>query len=123
MAARGTRKRARLNGSNDDNEVVGYGRKRDEEFWYDDGNIILVARDVEFRIYRGLLADHSPVFRDMFSFPVPPPESSSAADPTGDACPVVQLFDSPEDVRHILRFYMPRDDPRYRCSLPGPPQS
>ncbi|EIW56897.1 uncharacterized protein TRAVEDRAFT_49709 [Trametes versicolor FP-101664 SS1] len=47
----------------------------------------------------------------MFSFPVPPPESSAAADTTGSACPVVQLFDSPEDVRHILRFYMPRDDP------------
>ncbi|KAI0742447.1 hypothetical protein C8Q80DRAFT_1188462 [Daedaleopsis nitida] len=38
-------------------------RTRDGEFWYEDGSIILVARDVEFRIYyKGLLAIHSSIF-------------------------------------------------------------
>ncbi|KAH9856168.1 hypothetical protein C2E23DRAFT_882282 [Lenzites betulinus] len=86
---------------------------RDEEFWYSDGNIILVARNVEFRVYRGLLSDHSPVFKDMFSLPQPDDASSSALDASAagpDLCPVVHLFDSPEDLRHILRVYMPRTD-------------
>ncbi|KAH9932341.1 uncharacterized protein B0H18DRAFT_1102473 [Fomitopsis serialis] len=29
---------------------------RDEEFWYEDGNVILVAQNVGFRVYRGFLA-------------------------------------------------------------------
>lgn len=86
-------------------------RKRDEEFWYSDGSIILVAGDVEFRIYKGLLADHSPVFRDMFSLPQPPVIASL----TIDTCPVVHLSDSPYDLRHVLRAYMPKGDYRY-CS-------
>ncbi|KAL1938152.1 hypothetical protein VTO73DRAFT_11981 [Trametes versicolor] len=81
-------------------------RKRDEEFWYCDGSIILVAGDVEFRIYKGLLADHSPVFKDMFSLPQPP----ATASPTNDPCPVVYLSDSPDDLRHVLRAYMPKGD-------------
>lgn len=44
-------------------------RQRDTEFWYDDGNIILVARDVEFRVFKGILAEYSPVFKDMCSLP------------------------------------------------------
>ena len=50
--------------------------KRDEEFWYEDGNIILTARRVEFRVFKGILANHSPVFRDMFSLPQPPSNAS-----------------------------------------------
>ncbi|EIW56922.1 uncharacterized protein TRAVEDRAFT_81124, partial [Trametes versicolor FP-101664 SS1] len=78
------------------------------EFWYSDGNIILVARDVEFRVYKGLLADHSLVFRDMFSLPQPHATSSSTAALAEVPCPVVHLSDSPEDLRHVLRVYMPR---------------
>ena len=41
--------------------------KHDDEFWFDDGNLILVARDTGFKIYRGLLAAQSSVFADMFA--------------------------------------------------------
>lgn len=41
-------------------------RARDAEFWFEDGTIVLVARDVEFRVYKSILADHSPVFSNMF---------------------------------------------------------
>ena len=40
---------------------------RDAEFWFGDGTVILVAKDIEFRIYRGLLADYSPVFKAIFA--------------------------------------------------------
>ena len=80
---------------------------RDEEFWYEDGTIDLVAGNVVFRVYKGVLAEHSAVFKDMFSLPQPPSESTSSE------CPVVYLSDSPEDLRHVLRVLMPRNDVRY----------
>lgn len=80
------------------------GGERDEEFWENDGNVVLVARNVEFRVYKGVLAYHSPVFADMFSLPQPADASSE----TPHDCPVVHLDDSPEDLRHILRAILPR---------------
>ena len=107
------RKRARTNGDSGEPDVLSNDTerhtkarsgdsvvlKRDEEFWYEDGNIILTARDVEFRVFKGILADHSPVFRDMFSLPQPPSADTSV--------PTVKLEDSPEDLRHVLRAVMP----------------
>lgn len=33
--------------------------------WYDDGNVVLQAEDTVFRVYQGLLASRSPVFRTI----------------------------------------------------------
>ena len=74
---------------------------RDKEFWLEDGNIVLIARDVGFRIYRGLLVAQSTVFADMFGSP------NSTADEYYDDCPVVRLSDSPEDLRYFLRVLIP----------------
>lgn len=87
---------------------VAPARTRDGEFWFDDGSIILVAGTVEFRVFKSILAQYSPVFSDMFSLPQPSFTSSSPADP----CPVVHLSDSPEDLRHILRVSMPKSSTR-----------
>ncbi|RDX48995.1 hypothetical protein OH76DRAFT_1556700 [Lentinus brumalis] len=103
------------NGAEQGVEIV--ERIRDEEFWFEDGSIILAARDVEFRVYKGLLANHSPVFKDMFSLPQPPTSEGALESP----CPVVHLADSPEDVRCLLRVCMPdtstnpfaHEDPTY----------
>ena len=91
--------------------------KHDTEFWFDDGSITLIARNVEFRVYKGILASRSAVFRDMFSFPQPEPspESSStsaaeASSASATSCPLVHLTDSPEDVRELLRILMPGAD-------------
>ena len=115
-----SRKRARIEDSDTDSRsndeprgrIAGEAeeiRQRDHEFWYDDGTVILIARNVEFRIYKGLLSDHSSVFRDMFSLPQPPAPSNSESPP----CPIVHLSDSPEDLRYVLRIYMARGEPRY----------
>lgn len=122
MSMRNTRKRARTGSmaaaSNDGGTSASQAgnsrpaaRKRDGEFWYSDGNIILVARDVEFRVYKGILAEHSPVFRDMFSLPQPPEGASSVSGNT--PCDMVHVSDSPEDLRHILRIYMAKSEPEY----------
>ncbi|RPD58554.1 hypothetical protein L226DRAFT_489919 [Lentinus tigrinus ALCF2SS1-7] len=112
-----TRNEARLEGLPDDqtlnsdpriniakdgkNEGAIEEHKQDEEFWYEDGNIVLVVGDVKFRVFRGILADHSPVFREMFSLPQPPVEATCP-------CPVIHLIDSPKEMRHILRVCFPK---------------
>ncbi|OJT06025.1 hypothetical protein TRAPUB_3123 [Trametes pubescens] len=52
---------------------------KDEELWFEDGTLILIARDVKFRIYKGPLIAHSPVFKDMLSLPQPVPASGGQA--------------------------------------------
>ena len=117
MSQRITRKRARLEaeaeleGTGPDGAVVAddelAGLKRDDELWQEDGNIILVAGGTAFKVYRGLLLDHSAVFEDMFSFPQPE-TSPSALSFTSPPCPVVHLQDSPAHLKHVLLTLMPR---------------
>ncbi|KAL1938256.1 hypothetical protein VTO73DRAFT_11707 [Trametes versicolor] len=92
-------------------------RTRDPEFWFEDGSVVLVAHGYGFRVFKGVLAHHSPVFQDMFSLPQPvlsaPSPSSRTASEGVDPCPVVHLSDSPEDLRHVLRLCLPRSDSRF----------
>ncbi|KAH9916413.1 uncharacterized protein BXZ73DRAFT_105851 [Epithele typhae] len=71
---------------------------RDSEFWFDDGNIVLIAGDVRFLFYQGILAKHSPVFKALFSLPQP---SLPASEPP--SLPQVAISDSANAVRHFLR--------------------
>ena len=95
-----TRKRPRLDqeseecpGSSNSDERG----KQDEDVWFSDGNIILQAGGVAFRVYRGILSLHSEVFADMFSVPQP------VSVDTLDGCPVVHLVDHPDELRRLLR--------------------
>ncbi|RPD58571.1 hypothetical protein L226DRAFT_572897 [Lentinus tigrinus ALCF2SS1-7] len=100
MSGEASRKRARL--ETKDGEK---GDTEDAEFWFDDGNIILEARGVRFKVYQGPLVAHSPFFRVMLSLPQPSP--GEATSESSDAPHVVALADSPEDLRHFLRALMP----------------
>ena len=66
----------------------------------------MIAQTVEFRVFKGIQADVSPVFKDMLSLPQPPDAEIS------NGCAVVHVTDSPVDMRHILRVYMPKTEPR-----------
>ncbi|KAF7978940.1 hypothetical protein HWV62_44155 [Athelia sp. TMB] len=88
-----TSKRKRLDSSEDAIDPVR------SDIWYDDGNVVLQAENTQFKVYRGILAQSSPVFRDMFAFPQPPLEDAQLV----DGCPVVHLSDSAKEVRYILR--------------------
>ncbi|OJT09465.1 hypothetical protein TRAPUB_14068 [Trametes pubescens] len=95
---------------------------RDTEFWFEDGTIILVAKNVQFRVFKGILSDHSPVFRDMFSLPQPASASIlQGATDAFDACPVVHLSDSPEDLRHVLRACIPKSDSNFNLFIQKDP--
>ncbi|KAI1786576.1 hypothetical protein LXA43DRAFT_847572, partial [Ganoderma leucocontextum] len=71
----------------------------DTAVWYEDGNIVLIAGKTVFRLYKGVLASVSPVFKDMFSWARPDVVSENS---TIDGCPVIRLADSPTDLRHFL---------------------
>lgn len=65
-------------------------------WWFDDGNVVLIADDTLFRVHRGVLSHHSVVFRDMFM--IPQPEEFEQM----EGCPVVHLSDSPRELGVLL---------------------
>ena len=73
--------------------------EHDKEFWLDDGSIVLVANNIAFRVFHGLLAAHSTIFADM--------PTASELEESYEDCPVVHLHDSPEDLRHLLCLLIP----------------
>ncbi|KAI0351201.1 hypothetical protein OH77DRAFT_1513930 [Trametes cingulata] len=75
----------------------------DSDFWFEDGNIILVSQGITFRVYKGLLAEHSAVFKSMFQIA----QGKQAAADQAHGCPVVTLDDSPHDLRELFRLIFP----------------
>jgi hypothetical protein len=68
----------------------------ESRLWFSDGNIILVASPIAFKVHRGLIQRHSEVFDDLFSLPQPPEKDIF------DGCPWVELYDDPSDLFHFL---------------------
>lgn len=66
------------------------------DFWFIDGNIILIAGQVAFKVHRGQLERHSEVFSDLFSIPQPKDQELF------DDCLWVELHDCPSDVFYFL---------------------
>ena len=95
--------------SNSNTDAQSRDLQHDEEYWLEDGNIVLVAGGVAFRVYRGLLASQSTVFADMFG------SSCARENEMEEGCPVVHLSDSPIDVRHLLSFLLPKT--RRTCAI------
>ena len=75
--------------------------EHDSEFWFEDGSVVLIAQNVGFRVYKRLLAEHSPFFRDLFRIPQP------ATAQLIEECPVVLLADYAWQFRHFLRALFP----------------
>ena len=73
---------------------------KDESLWFEDGNIVLQADDVVFKVYRGILIRESTVFRDMFS--LPQPNTPSASTEYYDGCRLVKMHDDFEDLEMFL---------------------
>jgi hypothetical protein len=72
---------------------------RSDKAWYDDGNLVLQAEDLFFKVHRGVLSSRSEVFAGMLA--VSRPENST--EELMDGCPVVQLpGDESCDVEHAL---------------------
>lgn len=61
--------------------------------WFDDGNVILMSHDLAFKVYKGLLSQHSAMLREMLD--------STPAEMI-EGCPAVQLDDSTADITSFL---------------------
>ena len=83
----------------------------DDELWFEHGNLTLITSDVEFRVWKGPLVFHSPVFRDMLSLPQSPrdAQSPSSPGPTSTSHAVVHVSDSNHDLRQFLRVFFTGD--------------
>ncbi|KAJ7613650.1 hypothetical protein DFH06DRAFT_1109159 [Mycena polygramma] len=90
-------KRRRQDGSDSDLEPIEPIRS---DIWFEDGNIILQAEDMQFRVYKGTLRSSSEVTVNM--------EDSKVV----DGCPVLNLHDSPVELAFVLRTIF------YRWSYP-----
>ena len=73
-----------------------------DELWFDDGNAILSAEDKQFKVHRGMLSTHSPIFKVMFSLPQSSDSDQDQA-VTVQGCPVVELQDSAVELRSVLK--------------------
>ncbi|TCD63685.1 hypothetical protein EIP91_005090 [Steccherinum ochraceum] len=72
------------------------GYKHSDAFWLRDGNVVLVAEKVAFRVHQSVLERKSVVFKDMFG--VPQPENAERM----EECPLVHVSDAAEDITHLL---------------------
>ncbi|KAI0788374.1 hypothetical protein C8Q74DRAFT_1367103 [Fomes fomentarius] len=72
----------------------------DEDLWFEDGNVIVIAQERAFRFHRGALSRHSDVFCGLFS--LPQPTSRDVVD-TLDGISIVHVPDTAYDFKHLLR--------------------
>ena len=87
--------------------------ERDDKFWYEDGSVVLIAGRIGFRVYRGLLADCSPVFRNMLPSTQLPQSTGTGGTTVLWACPEYHLSDSPAELRELLKVLIPRAEAKY----------
>jgi hypothetical protein len=73
---------------------------RSTKVWYSDGNLVLQAEDMLFKVHRGVLSARSDVFAGMLAVSRPDDPDQELV----DGCPVVELpGDESRDVEHALR--------------------
>ncbi|KAF7329327.1 hypothetical protein MKEN_00193900 [Mycena kentingensis (nom. inval.)] len=88
------------------------------DLWFPDGNIVLLAGNCRFKLYKGILASRSAIFRDMLSLPAPQPGMQPIEDDASfEGCPVVVLHD---DEKHATHFFKAMFIPRYLPQFPQP---
>jgi len=73
------------------------------EYWFDDGNVILQAENLQFRVHRSIFSRHSVVLKELLL-------GTSQLESTGqglliEGCPVVHLHDSSEDVEIVVSIF------------------
>lgn len=70
--------------------------ERNDRARFDDGNIVVFAGSIAFRVHRSVLSLHSDVLRNTMS------ALSTTMEGRIDGCPVVRLNDSANNVCRLL---------------------
>ena len=76
--------------------------KRHPELYMSDGTMVLLAKDIVFRVYPGLLSKHSDVFGGMATLSECQPPNAEIY----DGCPLVRLSDDAQDLEYFLKMTM-----------------
>ncbi|KAH9897792.1 hypothetical protein C8Q73DRAFT_788026 [Cubamyces lactineus] len=92
---------------------------RDGDYWFDDGNIVFVAknhsagaRPAAFRVHKSVLFRHSAALSDLLGEALPQPTATETATMLGEAaadsetmdgCPAVYMSDSYHDFKVLFR--------------------
>lgn len=77
------------------------GPMKDEEYWFDDGSVILSTSTRLFCVHKSVLSCHSGLFNTLFT--LPQPETSEEGE-VMDGLPVVSLSDDSEDIKLLLNL-------------------
>ena len=73
-----------------------------QQFWFEDGNIVLEAEATLFRVHRSIMGKHAKVFADMFSLEL---HSAAPDQPcTPDGCPIISVQDPSDDLELYLKI-------------------
>jgi hypothetical protein len=75
---------------------------RHSELYLRDGNVVLLCENTLFRVYGGVLAMNSQVFKDMFSLEGIQPTGAE----TYDGCPCIRLPDQAKDIERLLNVLL-----------------
>lgn len=70
--------------------------KHHPEYWFDDGNVVVVAGNISYRVHAGILSRPSIVLRQLCA----ELRADSSQDIAG--CPILTLDDSPEDMTALI---------------------
>ncbi|KAJ7146479.1 hypothetical protein C8R44DRAFT_656805 [Mycena epipterygia] len=87
---------------------------RSRDFWFDDGTVVLYVENTLYRVYRGLLASRSTVFRDTFAVP----QSATKENAQIEGCLVVRLHDQARDFTRFL-IALHHFGPYPKCPVTG----
>jgi hypothetical protein len=68
--------------------------QRHPSLWFQDGSIILQAKDTIFRVHRSVLEAHSKTFLDLFPL---------QDIPQIEGCAVITLQECPSDIANLLK--------------------
>ena len=69
---------------------------RDPKYYFEDGNIVLLAEQTVFRVHKGVLILHSGLLKDMLKLPQ---ETNPELE---DGCPLVRLHDPVFHIQWLL---------------------
>ncbi|KAI0698365.1 hypothetical protein BC835DRAFT_1269081 [Cytidiella melzeri] len=75
--------------------------RKNQDLWYADGSVVLVADTTAFRVHTSVLAQNCDVFRDMDA--IPKPDAVGDLEETYEGCPVINLQDSATDLEYFLK--------------------
>ncbi|OBZ69900.1 hypothetical protein A0H81_10110 [Grifola frondosa] len=74
------------------------------DYYFDDGNFVILVENTLFNIFRSTLTRHSPIFRDLFSLPEP---TDLPAEGSGDTNPLHLPGISSTDFERLLWILYP----------------